>query len=238
MFHTLTDIQKGEAIGLLEPIDNSDGKLRVGLRQLTYTVGWFNFDTEETFSRRDNKGQFNTESQVKISPGLWSFSALRHLVGLKGVKFEAERASGKFKLTVNNGWEVRISDGLLEKLGLDDGKGGDWLAPDTYLGDRPMNLNPFKCLHIHLEQLNTTRNFENGERSTLLAILPVSCNEFGEQVSVRFEYPDFKRLCNGSLTELNITVRDDDGKLIDNHGLPITAVLKTLRVKDDEYLRF
>ena len=49
MFHILTNVQNDESKSLLEPIDNRHNNLRVGLRSITYTVGWFNVEENQEF---------------------------------------------------------------------------------------------------------------------------------------------------------------------------------------------
>ena len=52
MFHTLTNDQDGTAVRLQQPINNQNGNLRVGLRSITYTTGWFNVGPQEAISWR------------------------------------------------------------------------------------------------------------------------------------------------------------------------------------------
>jgi len=52
MFHTLTYVQDGVAVPLQQLIDNQNGNLRVGLRSINYTLGWFNVGPQEAFSLR------------------------------------------------------------------------------------------------------------------------------------------------------------------------------------------
>ena len=52
MFQTLSNVQSGEAIRLQQCIDNRGGNLRIGLRTITYTVGWYNIEDGESISWR------------------------------------------------------------------------------------------------------------------------------------------------------------------------------------------
>jgi len=65
---------------------------------------------------------------------------------------------------------------------------------------------------------------------TLLCLVPVSGltsifapSRFGDIFTVRFEHPEFKRLTAGMINELKFTVRDDRGRVLDNHGQPFLA---------------
>jgi hypothetical protein len=61
--------------------------------------------------------------------------------------------------------------------------------------------------------------------STLLAVIPVENKEFGENITVRFEHPEYKYLINGEITELKLEIRDEKNNKIINH-LPINCVLE------------
>ena len=67
MFHTLSDVQRGEAVPLQQYIDNRDGHLCVGLKSITYAVGWYNIEPRETFSWRSTVGP---EETLNTPPGL------------------------------------------------------------------------------------------------------------------------------------------------------------------------
>jgi len=56
----------------------------------------------------------------------------------------------------------------------------------------------------------------------------------GDTVTVRSEQPMFKPLRSGHVPDLKITIRDDSGIIINNHGRPISVVLEfqpTLPIK-------
>ena len=82
------------------------------------------------------------EETLTIQPGLYGFDRLKEV--LKGTipthTLTASRESGLITLTVAPGRGVRLSDGLLALLGLDDGLGGVWLDGGVYTGDRPVNF--------------------------------------------------------------------------------------------------
>ena len=76
MFHILTNVQNGESKSLLEPIDNRRNNLRVGLRSITYTVGWFNVGENQEFRYR-----VSDDIQIKqIPPGLYGITDLQDLL--------------------------------------------------------------------------------------------------------------------------------------------------------------
>ena len=132
MFHTLTDVQREEAVPLQQCIDNRNGDLRVGLRSITYNVGWFNIYSGESFSW--NEG--SSTKTVEIPPGLYSFTQLEDLKQMhNNISIEVSRVNGLITLNVNRGWVIRLTDWILTLLGLDDGLGGMCLTAGNYTGD-------------------------------------------------------------------------------------------------------
>ena len=77
MFHTLTNVQRGESVLLFEPIDQlRSGNLKVGLSAISFTVGWYNIETE-TVSWVNAGGPIQT---TNIPPGLYGFTELQNLL--------------------------------------------------------------------------------------------------------------------------------------------------------------
>ena len=229
MFHTLSNVQRGEAIPLLRCIDNRDGNLSIGLRSITFTAGWYNIEKREKFSWKSTdtgRGDLEQpEEYLTIPPGLYGFDRLREV--LKGASHTLTVCgeNGLITLKVAPGWTILLSDGLLALLGLDDGLGGVWLDAGVYTGDRPVNFATRQMLWVHLEELNTSGNIANGAPSTLLACVGLGRHAFGDIKTVRMECPEFKRLRDGTINEFKVSIRDANGK-ISNQDLPIHVALE------------
>jgi len=195
MFHTLINVQDGAAVPIQQPIDNQNGNLRVGLRSITYTVGRFNVGPQEAFSWRLS-GKTEIMGTIPFPPGLYSFSRLINLFSAIRINFtlRLNRVNCSAKMRVSTGWEVHLTDGLLEQLNFDNDNDG-WFDSRTYVSDRPVDLASPEALHVYLEQLNTTGNFVNEAPSTLLTVVKISRNPtFGSTGTVRFETLEFKLL--------------------------------------------
>ena len=227
MFHTLSNVQRGEAIPLLRCIDNRDGRLSIGLRSITFAAGWYNIEKGEKFSWKNTGG---SEETLTIPPGLYGFDRLQEV--LKGASHTLTVCgeNGLITLTVAPGWEILLSDGLLALLGLDDGLGGVWLDAGVYTGDRPVNFATRQMLWVHLEELNTSGNIADGAPSTLLDCVGLGRHAFGDINTVRMECPEFKRLRDGTISELKVSIRDAHGK-ISNQDLPIHVALELVARK-------
>ena len=122
MFYTITNVQREEPCQLQIPINNPDGRLKVGLRSVTYAVGWYNVEEGETIVYRENGGQ---EKTLRVTPGLYGFEQLKEIIdGIDGeFQIVVNRVNGLIAMAVGIGWEIKMTDGLLSLLGLDDGLG-------------------------------------------------------------------------------------------------------------------
>ena len=227
MFHILTNVQDGAAVGLHQSIDNRSGSVRVGLRSITVTVGWYNIEAGEMLSWR-RSGSLE-EGSFEVPPGFYRVSRMMNLMRSKTREYAIFRVSsftGLITLEILDGWELRFTDGLLSLLNIDDGLQGTWLDSGTYEGDRAGNFTGTKTLSVHLHQLSTTANFVDGAPSTLLALVGLGSYSYGDTKTIRFDNPEFKHLIKDSISELKVIICDDTGKIIDNHQRRISLVLE------------
>ena len=230
MFHTLSNVQRGESVPLQRYIDNRDGHLCIGLKSITFAVGWYNIEQGETFSWRKSEG---SGGALNITPGLYGFDRLKEVLEEASSSLthtlEVSRVNGLITLTVASGWEVLLSDGLLTLLGLDDGLGGVWLDAGVYTGDHPLNFATRQMLWIHLGEINTAENVVDGAPSTLLTSIGLGCHAFGDINTVRVECPEYKRLRDGTVGELKVSIRGASGKAISNQDVPIHVTLAVIK---------
>ena len=85
-------------------------------------------------------------------------------------------------------------------------------------------------LWVHLEEINTAENIVDGAPSTLLAGIGLGRHAFGDINTVRMECPEYKRLRDGTVGELKVSIRDaSSGKAISNQDLPIHVTLEVIR---------
>ena len=86
----------------------------------------------------------------------------------------------------------------------------------------PVNLG------THLKQLSTSHNYFNGTLGNVLSVIPLPNKVFGDIVLAHFEHPEYKLLTSNTITELTLEVEDENNISIDNHSLPLNAVLEIL----------
>lgn len=219
MFYTISDLKK--IIYLQKYIDNRKSNLKVAMRSITYTVGWYNCDNEFIQIIPPS----NKDSRLEISPGLYSFYDLRHILTNVGVhlSLEVNKVNGKVTFSIPPYYKINMSKGLKSVLGLSS---AEHLMSGTYIGDKPINFAPFGSLYIHLNQVKTENNIVDGAPSTVMAVVPVSDTPFGKSFTLRYDKPEFRELINGTISELAVRVTDENNREIDNHGLPMSIVLE------------
>ena len=61
IFHTLSNVQTGNAVQLQQPIDNVDQNLYVGLKAINYVVGWYNLQYQA-----DSLVLWNTDPELVL----------------------------------------------------------------------------------------------------------------------------------------------------------------------------
>ena len=211
MHHTISNIDK--TINLQQYIDNTQRNKRIGLKSLTYSVGWYNVINEN----------IQKTGRIEIPDGYYSFQQLADIFQTNNITLTANESNGIASLTSSN--EFRLSKGLREILGFDGKK--RFAANETHNGIKNVDLAIYKSLYIHLEQLNTSQNYLDGKPSTLLAVIPIENKDFGDIITVRFEHPEYKCLINDTISELTLEIRDENNKKIINH-LPTSCVLEIL----------
>ena len=224
MFHTLTNIQRGVPVPLRRPLDNREGRACVALRSLTYNVGWHNISkTEFLLWQNPDTGE---SGKVEIPAGLYSFEALQDLLSVSsGLSLDVNQENGVVSLTVPRSFAIKMSPQILQLLGLGM-KTETWIGPGTYLGSNPINFALTSALFIHLDQLCTIHNMLDGAPSTLLGVVSLGCESFGENSTIYIPAPEFKRMSQEYLTELTVSVRDAKGCIIDNHNLPLSLTVE------------
>ena len=214
MYHIISNIN--ETINLQQYIDNKCGIKRIGLKSFTYTIGWHNLIDEYII-----KG---TNDKINITSGFYSFQQIADIFQSNKIVLSVNETNGIVFLTSTV--DLKISNRLKEMLGF--GNKRRFNANQTYEGKIPLNCAPYKQLYIHLEQINSAYNFFDGAPSNILGVVSVENKSFGDIVHMHFSNPEYKQLAHGDISELSISVCDENGQKINNNGLPISCVLEII----------
>ena len=214
MYHTISNINK--TINLQQYIDNKCGIKRIGLKSFTYTIGWYNL-VDEYIQKTD-------ESLKKITNGYYSFQQIADIFQSNNITLSVNGTNGIASLITPN--ELKISKGLRQILGF--GNKRRFAVNETHYGEKTIDFAPFKQLYVHLEQINSAYNFFDGAPSNILAVVPIENKSFGDIVHTHFSNPEYKQLTHGDISELSISVCDENGQKINNNGFPISCVLEII----------
>ena len=214
MHHTISNIDK--AIDLQQYIDNRNGNKRVGLKSLSYCMGWYNVI--------DQYIQKTGSRPYRIPDGYYSFQQLVDVFHSLNITISVNESNGIVSL--NTPVEIKLSKRLKLILGYNNKR--MFAGNETHISNRTADMAVIKSLYIHLLQINTSQNYLDGTPSTILSVVPIENKQFGDIISVRFERPEYKCLVNGTISELKLEIRDENNDKINNHNLPINCVLEII----------
>jgi hypothetical protein len=232
MFITITNVSKGKPFTLQEPIDNTDGKMKIGIRSISMWVGWYNIYKEQTC--RWGLKAAGASHKINIKPGLYNFNQLAEVLTseVENLTLSVNPINGLIDMAVPPGIQLFLTEAVRYLLGIDD---SDWLEGE-YEGDREVEFIP-KQIHINLRQLSASNNLlnndQNFESSQVLGFIPMSLkskNLLGGYIEKTISNPIFKRLTSGSIHELDFDFKVEWGNekmyKLDNHSQPIKLVLE------------
>lgn len=214
MYHTISNFDR--TVKLQQYIDNKCGNKKIGLKSFTYTMGWYNLIDEYI--------KKNANSPDKIMNGYYSFQQIADIFKSNNITLSVNETNGIASLITPD--ELRISKDLKQILGFENKK--KFSADETHYGERTIDFALYKQLFVHLEQINSTYNFFDGAPSNILGVVPVENKSFGDIVHTHFSNPEYKQLTHGDISELSISVRNENGQKINNNGLPINCVLEII----------
>ena len=224
----------------------------VGLKEITYTVGWLNVEpalNNNTFRVRNYS---NEDGEVMaLSPGHYSFETLRRAIAEKlntceenFLRYDQATQTASLYLIGPSSYYSYINfGGLANMLGFN---GSEWFGikfGDTHgatkkpvaRGNRRVDFRRYTALYIHLNQIDASNNWLNGKPSTLLQVVPVEDETAGQCRTVSYSNPDFRRLqaaksSNGEepIRQLTVRITDNEGKPINMHD---NQVIMTLEIR-------
>lgn len=120
-----------------------------------------------------------------IQPGYYTYEQLQKLMP-GDFKFSENTLKVEVKGTLTGGLKKLIDDGYL------------YLSP--------------LCLYMYVDEIDTSKNYLDGKRSTLLSAIPIGNTDVGEIFNYQPNNNIFKKVYNSCISSLNIKIRDEQGK--------------------------
>ena len=203
MYVTLT---KNSQLGI--NIDNCRGDRKIALREIYFSATWYNISSQ----LKNNIIQRGTNKLI-IPDGYYDFCTLKKfLMDEWGIEIELNSANSTVTLTLPLEVRYTFQKKFSELLGFKDtvfnGK-NKFTSPD------PINLTLNKIVFAHLNELSTSENILNNNRSNLLRIFPSGESAFCKPVNYTFKDPQYRSLREGVINSLTVTLMNEYGKTLD-----------------------
>ena len=139
-----------------------------------------------------------------------------------GAELSLHDPTGRLQLSAKK--RLVLNGGLAELLGFSRETIG---SGQSHIADEPHRLAIHPEIYVHLAEVSTSENIQNGRPSTLLKSVPVENERCGGGRTETFPVLQYKRLGSGPLSQLTLTILDTSGRNIDFDYL--SAVLQIRR---------
>lgn len=211
-------------------IDNRNDDHVVCLRDISFYVGYYNISQalHNTAFEYSNGSKTYT---IHLTEGLYNlqkyFDKIKTLMynqGDKGsyIHCDYQPFDGRIQISVTPPYTFSILQHQTKLLGFDN----PVIITNDAISDKPINFVPCRMLYIHLKQLKNHSICFNGITSDVLAKAPVTINEFGTLIHHVFDSPHKMELINTTINSLELSITDENNKIIDFHGMPIFYTLE------------
>ena len=187
MYITANDIEK--EISLYYPIDNRNGNKKVGLIRAYFVFSFYNVEKDEKIHLRNGK-------RLKVKRGCYTMKDIENVSSGK-VKYDSLTGKSVIDPTVS-----RFRPYMNKILGISN---GNYL--DTLLS--------IKMFSIKINKLSTTDNILNGKPCDVLYTGYLNKDiSFGDIVYFELKNIQYKKLVNGVIDQLKVSLIDGDGNEI------------------------
>ena len=181
-------------------------------------AGYYNVRKKaKILKRRISEGVDPIDNFHFIEPGLYNIRQIIDIIALNNapwLEMSIDEKSGEFSLHIKHKkYKLQFSSELAKLLGLPS----DLLSLGMHNGH--FDLQPFKIIYIHCDQISTSENIYNGNPCSILNVLPVRDKTFGESTWIEYSNPLRKNLTTSTFNKLSFKMKDLSGKYIDNHNL-------------------
>lgn len=218
MYITLLNVSNGEPVPLVKTLS---ADTEVALCELTYYHRWYNISAELGNNRISNG--VNT---TVIRDGYYNDCELNEKVFQPlGAELQLLAPTGRLQLSVAKQQKrLTLHDRLAKLLGF---ARSTFEPGKTYIAAEPPGLAIHREICVHLSEVSTSDNLQNGRPSTLLRAVPVENERCGSGRTEAFPVLQFKRLGSGPISQLTLSLKDTSGKELDFDYISATLHLRS-----------
>ena len=220
MSHSFRMTENEETFKLAEPINTTNKEAWISLKNVYIDVGVFNIKRNTNirwFELGKDGSQQNREIRW-IDPGRYVIDYFKDFLNdLEWLTIDIDHIESKITITNNSDSHYLVLDSTIQKL---LGISYSELARGEHAG---YYKNVERVYHLCCEQLSKENNFYNGNPCCLLAIIPIvgkNNYDFNPFFNFKLEL-QLKQLVNDRINELTFSLRDCEGKMINNRGREI-----------------
>jgi hypothetical protein len=196
--------------------------------EISYYVGYFNLSSSNNTYRYSNgTATFNNA----LPEGLYSvssyFDAIKRNITANGnnsanISYDVNSDNGTITIQVTPPYTFSIIQPNMDLLGFNSTQ----IISTSATSDNPINFFPHKMLYVHLRQIKNNFNYYNGNKSDILARIPITEDNFGTLVQHKFDRPYVNIVDNTTISCLEFTITDENDDIIDFHNMPVFYTLE------------
>jgi hypothetical protein len=218
--------QPGENIkvDLQHVLDNTIDKYTITPVEISYYVGYYNLTSTNNSYRYSNG---TTTFNNALPEGLYSISSYfdaikKSIPNPANINYVVNNYNGTITIQVTSPYTFSIIQSNLDLLGFNSTQ----TISTSANSDNPINFFPRKMIYVHLKQIKNNFNYYNGNKSDILARVPITTDIFGTLVQHKFDRPYVTILDNMTINNLELTITDENDDIIDFHGMPVFYTLE------------
>ena len=203
-------------------INNQNGNLKISLKNVSFWIGYYNISKGERIKWRE--GEQGQQNEVIIEPGLYNLNEIKNTIvaTLSWLKITVNKNNGRIMFEIPDGKQIKLSADIADRFALQR----DWFGPGEFVGR--VDLQPFKALYLHCDQISSTANLLNGKPSTILGVIPLQDNTYGSNINIQYTAEIRKPLKQTIINQLKFSILNYKGEKINNRGLPVILTLEIL----------
>jgi len=217
---TVTQLQRS--------LDNRNGNISIAFK---YVIGYQNITPGNAIVYFYIDEASGPEKVGMVPEGLYNLSmykdALKDIIVGEASNFNIKprKHNGRLEVKTKRPFAILKRDNSASSvLGFNTKSRREQITGKNISDTTPTFLTP-RTLNLFVHSVDSRNNHADGKFSTLLARVPCSGGKFGDYITHLIINPLFKRLCNEFISELTVSVKDENDSPVQSNQ-PMTFVFE------------